>query len=86
MKHTPGPWTKVKPHRIMVFDAEVNDWLTLAEIYGDTTDEIDANSNLFMAAPALLEACKAVTKCHGFEPEEPYGKLVLAAIKQAEGK
>ena len=90
MKHTPGPWKKVKPHRIMAFDAEVNDWLTVAEIYGDTADEIDANINIFIAAPALLKALK---KIHELGPICSHDCLlgdaqIIAeeAIELAEGK
>lgn len=62
-KHTPGPWKRDKNCKAMIVDAE---GLVVGECHDNFThrpqEECDANANLFAAAPALLEACKAAFK------------------------
>lgn len=45
-----------------------------------------ADARLIAASPDLLAALQAVAALPGFEPEEPYGMVVLAAIAKATGQ
>ena len=55
--HTEGPW---ETRNGMVFSSRNKSGKTLAQVYGRTQDEEDANALLIAAAPDLLEACRLV--------------------------
>lgn len=61
MKHTPGPWiisaNNTEPNTIKIGTGEKG-WLGVAQSFGDTQEEAEANANLIIAAPAMLEALK----------------------------
>lgn len=95
-KHTPGPWFVVdrgsKGNPMMSVMAErIRGKGPSHEVAicatGDSPQEMeDANARLIAAAPELLAALHAVVCQPGFEPDEPYGVQVLAAIAKAEGR
>jgi hypothetical protein len=99
-KYTPGPWfygVAYEPQRGPVpFNYRSPGYYENAGIIGangativgcDEYDVFDnqADTRLMVAAPDMLEALHAVAAQPGFEPDEPYGKQVLAAIRTAEG-
>lgn len=90
--HTPGPWLRdgslvyrTREHngqQVNCFSAHVDSYCS----QGGTIGEHQANIRLIAAAPDLLDALKLVSTLQGFEPKEPYGIVVLAAIAKAEGR
>jgi hypothetical protein len=48
-----------------------------------TDEDLAATVRLFCAAPAMLAALQGVAAVPGFEPSEPYGQQVNAAITAA---
>jgi len=81
-QHTPGPW-RAKGHCIETEEYSFN-WV--ASVQTSNVPEWEANARLIAAAPELLEALQAVVALPGFEPAEPYGKIVRAAIAKATGQ
>jgi hypothetical protein len=53
MKHTPGPWEAENESVSAGFDM-------VADVFGATTEQRDANARLIAAAPDLLAALKAL--------------------------
>lgn len=99
--HTPGPWTIYKRHEGRGFYVREicgapeapGERGCLAEIRGVDSSVNDANARLIAAAPALLEACKAMLGIDNPGATAPghidYTKAVKmahAAIAQTEGK
>jgi hypothetical protein len=97
-QHTPGPWaldgkTRAVTWGDVSFSAPVgaggfviasHTISTLPTYQSDRlTPEHHANARLIAAAPELLAALQAVAALPGFEPEEPYGIAVIAAIAKA---
>lgn len=76
-KHTPGPWSVKET---------VSATLLIRPNSQQDSLQIDsrADARLIAAAPELLAALHAVVNLPGFEPDEPYGVQVLAAIAKAE--
>ena len=77
MTHTAGPWrverigwTEVNPLEIWAAGSQS---MTLAQIIGRPSPEIEANARLIAAAPALLEALQELMHClshiEDFKPE-----------------
>ncbi len=75
-QHTPGPWWFAQ------VDYEGN-CIAGAGNHEFTVELTRPDARLIAAAPNMLKALEAVAALPGFEPDEPYGKLVLAAIAQA---
>jgi hypothetical protein len=99
-QHTPGPWVLDDKTRAVTwgdvsfsapfgaggFVIASHSVSTLPTYQSDRlTPEHHANARLIEAAPELLDALEVVAALPGFEPDEPYGKLVLAAIAKARG-
>ncbi len=74
-QHTPGPWRAWRGSKWAITNG--------TDEVGTAIHEPDAR--LIAAAPELLAALGAVRALPGFEQDEHYGKLVLAAIAAAEG-
>lgn len=85
-KHTPGPWRIVNSPRTSSLEVYAGD-RAICELWrrADRAAE-HATAKLIAAAPDLLAALHAVVCQPGFEPDEPYGVQVLAAIAKAEGR
>ena len=84
MAHTKGPWQAVKSFGTLglMLIYSMNE-----EFIGEVSDS-EANTRLIVAAPELLEACKAlVGMCEGWiaNPTERL-EAAKAAIAKAEGK
>jgi hypothetical protein len=83
--HTPGPWKKDD-------GVVVKDELTVADCYGKTHAEMNANARLIAAAPELVDMCKicwaalTVVK-HGrsFDIDKTM-RLIAATIEKATGE
>lgn len=92
-EHTPGPWRVVHGTNVMAKRGHGGEASVAAcGGYANNFDggayvaESEANARLIAAAPDLLAALEAVTLLPGFEPEEPYGQAVRAAIAKARGQ
>ncbi len=83
--HTPGPWAiygGVQQPGEFIIHKGATDIAVTRWALGDC----NANARLIAASPDLLAALQAVAALPGFEPEEPYGMVVLAAIAKATGQ
>lgn len=69
--HTPGPWSNGVSHIIKVSRSEIGNngrysclikSGIIAEVFGDTKEECEANARLIAAAPELLEALELIVK------------------------
>lgn len=93
-KHTPGPWiiddsnAKDKHSSVLWYTVKDSIGTKLIEVkgihYGVNNDEAEANANLAVAAPDLLEACNSIMQCDRNEPL-PWEEVVKAmeAIQKA---
>jgi hypothetical protein len=82
-KHTPGPWEALKNNygQVLIVVRSTQDFVCAVP------DECEADAKLISAAPDLLEALKLARRiCNNLigHPDDPYGKLIDAAIKKAE--
>lgn len=89
-QHTPGPWT-ARPEdnyrRAEVTWNERGD--PIAEVFGPSRDQRQANARLIAAAPDLLKALRAVMGGQiGGQPDMDAERfrLARAAIAKAEGR
>lgn len=61
--HTPGPWVACPEvggeEQIGKVGTGPDGWLGVAQVFGDTPDEVSANTALIAAAPDLLAALEA---------------------------
>ena len=88
--HTPGPWGRnIKPARkYSVIFAGRNTHVATVCVQGFPDVEVEANLDLIVAAPFMLDVLKEVANC---TPGEPHGYLALCvarakeAITKAEG-
>jgi len=95
-RHTPGPWMLNKTDEVIqtpasadgAFRGTVVCDFERAHVYGDDSDEWQANASLIAAAPELLEAAKIM---HAMLVERGFGGLAGTmlgdiAIRKAETK
>ena len=77
-KHTPGPWVRGDgdPHRIL----SSSTWDCVAEV-NDALPDSEANANLIIAAPELLDALERCSKL--IQGEVP--AFVIDTIRKAKG-
>ncbi len=83
-KHTPGPFERIG---ICIMSATPG-WTgrTLAKLFDvDTKAELEANGDLFAAAPDLLEACESAIDCLAPHMDMVRDELE-AAIARAKGE
>ena len=61
MPHTEGTWLARTSLNLVVVESD-NDagFKTIAEVYGETQEEIEANTRLISAAPLLLATLKSI--------------------------
>lgn len=80
-QHTPGPWfVDINGEGAIT----APDGMLIARMQNAYRDDLrESNARLIAAAPEMLTALQLVAKLPGFEPEEPYGAVVLAAITKA---
>lgn len=93
-QHTPGPWINRQDTRsngILIFGPDGNSLATIRRRWRGIGEQ-EANARLFVAAPELLEACKAfVNDAETTAAKESHITLVKAfgmakaAIANAEG-
>lgn len=92
-KHTPGPWYRnIKPAtKYPIIFAGRNTHIAVIDTVGKSEEEVEANINLALSAPQLLEALQAAYKfiqhvddLHQTDYSgEPLQSLVEAAIAKA---
>lgn len=93
--HTPGPWevdirTRPKGHPLSIvkFNGPAFTELAYVPHHGKFSD---ANARIIAAAPRMLEALKALSRCEGryYDTDqvtgETFERMVDAAIAEAEG-
>lgn len=89
--HTRGPWVVGSIEDVSIGDRRgqsTSIYMPHARLRSKVTfasrwREMKANAGIMAAAPDLLAALQAVVELPGFEPDEPYGVAVLAAIAKA---
>jgi hypothetical protein len=92
MPNTPGPWRIGLAQTVnggrgwTVVDILDSSGACFMDTRHYSDENRDADVRLISAAPDLLAALKCVSNLPGFEPDEEYGEIVLAAIRKAEGK
>lgn len=79
---TPGPWSFETSPRFAAGDRIVSE--DGRTVMRGTVSWV-GDGVLLAAAPNLLRALQMVAALPAFEPDEPYGQAVLAAIAEATG-
>ncbi len=82
--YAPGPWHAHKTG-IVTFYGTRRIQVATARQPLFTAECQEANARLIAEAPNMLAALQGVAALPGFEPDEPYGRAVLAAIAKATG-
>lgn len=70
IKHTPGPWSKIRCIDHTAASIRTESGITVATAFGHDLERTKANSCLIAAAPDLLAALEAII---GNSPEDKYG-------------
>ncbi len=78
-KHTPGPW--LGEAEIWAIDGQIR----VAQAYGLSKVEKEANAHLISAAPELLVACEEIIQDMGAE-DAPWFDKLKAAIAKVRGE
>ncbi len=88
-KYTPGPWLIVpqtEPRTVKIGTGEKG-WLGVAQAFGDSDEEAQANSRLIAAAPELLETLKlSLPFLLYWQAATDTAVKVRAVIAKAEGR
>ncbi len=77
MNYTKGEWKVTKGFKVV---AGIKSAQAVADVFGETAKEVEANAHLIAAAPDMYEALKALPEQVKWIPE------VAKALAKAEGK